>query len=251
MIYSSENKADLYRDGSYLERHPTWHIEDSPWKARQVLKLLDKHRLKPRTVSEIGCGAGEILNQLHSLLPDYTEFHGYEISPQAYELACRREKPRLHFHLKDLTQENVRFDLLLMIDVFEHVEDYLGFLRCCRSKGSYVVFHIPLDLSVRTIMSEHVLLLRRNKSGHLHYFTQKTALATLRDTGYEVVDYIYTAGAVELSGGSLKRKLARLLRRLLSMTSEPLSSKLLGGFSLLVLTRPIKDPATQRDFERR
>lgn len=231
----------MYHSGDYLEQNPTWHVQDSPWKAQQVLKLIEKHRLEPRTVCEVGCGAGEILNQLHNLLPSNTEFYGYEISSQAYELACRREKPRLRFYLKDLLQENAHFDLLLVIDVFEHVEDYMGFLKQLSSKASYALFHIPLELSVATVVRGHPLLTTRNNVGHLHYFTKGTALATLQDTGYEVIDYIYTGSGVELNRGTWKHKLARWPRGLAASISTSLTSKFLGGFSLLVLTKSSKD----------
>jgi len=50
--------------GNYLENNPTWHIEDSPWKAKQIFKMLNKNSINPKSIAEIGCGAGEILNQL-------------------------------------------------------------------------------------------------------------------------------------------------------------------------------------------
>lgn len=223
-------ESSIYQSGEYLHRHPTWDVEDSPWKARKIFELLQMYRLEPISVCEIGCGAGEILNQLYKLMPSDTEFHGYEISPQAYELAQHREKSRLHHYLKDLTQENILFDLLLVIDIFEHVDDYMGFLRQLRPKANYTLFHIPLDLSAQTVIRGHSLLHARSNVGHLHYFTKETALATLLDTGYEVIGYRFTAGSVELDKGPLKRKLAKLPRSLVASTSKPLAAKLLGGF---------------------
>src|SRR5215207_4119242 len=116
-------EPSIYRSGEYARSNPTWDVEDSPWKARQVLKMIEKHRLEAKSVCDVGCGAGEVLNQLHKLLPNDIEFYGYEISPQAYALASQREKPRLHYFLKDLTQEDAHFDLLLVIDIVEHVDD--------------------------------------------------------------------------------------------------------------------------------
>src|SRR4051812_7694396 len=87
----------IYEHGEYLEKNPSWHVEDSPWKAKQVLKMFGRNTLAPKSVCEVGCGAGEILNQLHGQLPPDVQFVGYEISPQAYAIAKHREKDRLSF----------------------------------------------------------------------------------------------------------------------------------------------------------
>jgi ubiquinone/menaquinone biosynthesis C-methylase UbiE len=79
-----------YASGSYLERNPTWHVEESSWKARQVLRMLDNHRLSPETVAEIGCGAGEVLRQLQLAMDSNCRFCGYDISPQAIAMCQTR-----------------------------------------------------------------------------------------------------------------------------------------------------------------
>ena len=89
---------DYVEDNSnYLHANPTWHVEDSPWKATQVLKLIERNQLQPKSIAEIGCGAGEILNQLYLRLDDKAiEFSGYEIAPDAYKLCMQRAKDRLN-----------------------------------------------------------------------------------------------------------------------------------------------------------
>ena len=52
--------------------NPNWHAEDSPWKADQIIKILDRNQLpKLKTVVEIGCGVGEILKQFQNKLPSH------------------------------------------------------------------------------------------------------------------------------------------------------------------------------------
>lgn len=64
------SEADkIYTDGTYFEKNPTWHIEDSAWKANQIQKILSQNKIKPKSICEIGCGAGEILKQLSYALP--------------------------------------------------------------------------------------------------------------------------------------------------------------------------------------
>jgi hypothetical protein len=227
---------NLYASGDYLELNPTWHVEESAWKAQQIEYMLRLHGLAPHTIAEIGCGAGEILRQLQTGMDVDCRFSGYDISPQAIELCQRRANERLHFYLKDLTHEpSAHFDLLLVMDVIEHLEDYYAFLRALRPRSHYAIFHIPLELSVQTILRPHALLDTQAAYGHLHYFTKEVALQALRNADYAVCDYCYTTRALDVPTNELRRRLLKLPRRVLFTLNGNLASRILGGFSLLVL----------------
>jgi SAM-dependent methyltransferase len=232
------NPSTIYENGTYLSHNPTWHEEDSLWKAKQIGKLLRKNNINPATVCEVGCGVGEVLNCLANEYGAEVVFTGYEVSPQAFAISKQKEKPNLHFFLKDLFDEkDASFDVVMAIDVLEHVEDYFGFLRNFRARGTYKVFHIPLDLSVQTVLRGSPILMGRASVGHIHYFTKETALATLKDTGYEVIDYFYTKNALELQNRGWKANLLKLPRRVLFSIHPDLTVRILGGFSLLVLAK--------------
>ncbi|MEZ0231140.1 MAG: class I SAM-dependent methyltransferase [Planctomycetota bacterium] len=228
---------DIYTRGGYLETHPDWHAEDSPWKARQILKLFERNGLSPKTIVEVGCGAGEILSQLHAQLPGDCTLRGYEISPQAFALCSKRESERLRFEHKDfLAEEGEPVDALLCIDVVEHVEDCFDFLRRLRTKARFKVFHVPLDLSLQSVLRGTPLVAGRSAGGHIHYFTKDVALSLLAESGYRVVDHFYTAGAIEAPGrGALKTLLARPVRRFSFAVHQDLAARVFGGFSLMVL----------------
>ncbi len=224
-----------YLDGSYLEHNATWHVEDSSWKAKQIASILSKNQVMPLSIGEVGCGAGEILRQLSLTLPN-ARFVGYELSPQAFQLCASRASDRISFKCCDIAAEDVELDLLLCIDVFEHVEDYFGFIRSLKPKASYKVFHIPLDLSVLALLTGSIV---RNRAtfGHLHYFMRETAISTLEDCGYEVIDHQFTPFFRELPAASIKSKLARIPRELIYRISANWMSRLVGGCSLIVLAK--------------
>lgn len=231
------NAGERYFDGAYLAHNPTWHAEHSPTKARWIDDILRRNKLEPRTIAEIGCGSGEILVELKKRRPE-AQFTGFEISPQAHAICSTKQAPGLEFRLEDLLQsESERFDLLLAIDVFEHVPDYMGFLKALRGKAEHMIFHIPLDLSVQALARATSFPVLRNQTGHLHYFFKDTALATLRDCGYEIVDWNYTRSSQELPGKGLRTKIANLPRKLMQLVSEDLSARFFGGYSLMVLAR--------------
>jgi 2-polyprenyl-3-methyl-5-hydroxy-6-metoxy-1,4-benzoquinol methylase len=233
-----ETFKEKYTSREYLNNNPTWHVQDSPWKAKQILKLINRNNLTPSSICEIGCGAGEILHQLYMQMDNDISFVGYEISPHAFELCKQRTEDRLNFKLENLFEDNnAFFDIIMAIDVLEHVEDYFGFLRNLHKKGKFAIFHIPLDLSVQTVLRISPILRGRKTVGHIHYFTKDTALATLKDAGFEIIDYFYTAGAIELSGKSIKSSVMKLPRRMAFNINEDLAVRMLGGYSLMVLTK--------------
>ncbi len=227
----------LYLNGEYLVSNPEWHVEESPWKARQILRILRQNHLTPKTICDVGCGAGEVLKQLQESLDGDCVFWGYDISPQAHELAKSRANEKLQFKLADFREENGNFfDLILVLDVIEHLEDYFGFLRQLKARSRYKIFHIPLDLSIQTVFRKNALLKRRDMYGHLHYFTKETAMQILRDASYEVMDYFYTPRSIELASGA-GEKVLKLPRKLCFAIHRDWAARLLGGFSLLILAR--------------
>lgn len=230
--------TEMYSTGAYLQRNPTWHTEHSPWKASKVIEMLEHSKLRPSTVCEIGCGAGEILRQLQSKLGDECELTGFDVSPQAYELCKSRANQRLRFVLGSPEDDDTIYDLVLVMDVIEHLEDYYTFLRMARARARHMVIHIPLDMCVNHLIRAKPLADLRRVVGHIHSFTMESALAVLRETGFRVLAHRYTAWSLELPPKSWRRRVLRVPRRVAYSVSPDLTVRLLGGFSLMVLAEP-------------
>jgi ubiquinone/menaquinone biosynthesis C-methylase UbiE len=215
----------------YVSQNPTWHAEDSPWKGRLVIDMLRGHGIDPASVCDVGCGAGGILAMLRA---EFTTARvvGYDVAPDAIRLARERHAD-VEFVCGDATKANARYDIVLAIDVFEHVEDCIGFLRALRRLGQRAVFHVPLDISALSAIRNFPIYHWRTV-GHLHSFTKDTALATIEHAGYRVVDWRYTRSGTEYMK-SFRQKLAWLPRKLLFALQPDLSVRILGGSSLIVL----------------
>lgn len=228
---------EIYLDGTYLKMDPTWGQWSSSWKASQISRMITRNQLELETVCEVGCGAGEVLRQLQSKMNADCTFYGYDVSPQAIELCKGKENERLHFKLGDITREkHAFFDLVMVIDVLEIVDDYLGLLREIRSKGDYKIFHIHLNMTVQRLFRQFTLV-QLIQEGHVHFFSKATALQTLKYAGYEILDYCYTGKAVDLPTNRMSRQLMKLPRRLAYAIHKDLAVSLFGGWELLVLAR--------------
>jgi cyclopropane fatty-acyl-phospholipid synthase-like methyltransferase len=229
----------FYTSNEYLKNNPTWHIEDSVWKAKQRLKIMKNNNLHPNSICEIGCGAGEILHQLFSQMNNNISFVGYEISPEAFNLCSQRKTSRLDYKLANLFEESsAYYDIVMAIDVIEHIEDCFDFLRLLKKRGDYKILHIPLEISVQTVLRKSPIIKGRKKFGHIHYFSKETALEMLKDTGYEIIDCFYTPSTIDLPAGkSIKSLLLKLPRKIGYKINPNLTVRILGGYSLMVLAK--------------
>ena len=244
---ASSLKDRLYTEGGYRELNPRWHAVDSAWKAERIAACLSANAVEFTSCVEVGCGAGQVLAQLAARIPG-KRYTGYDISPDAAAL-WGSAPAAVTYRVGDFLATDERYDLLLLIDVFEHIEDYMSFLRRLSMRAQWFVFHIPLEMHLSALLRDRQLHTRQ-QVGHLHYFSRATALATLEDTGYRIVQAQYTNLSQETQEGRRGlTRLANLVRAGAQAVSVDLAAKLLGGYSLLVLCHSARpdEPAPRPD----
>jgi len=141
------------------------------WARRQILRRLVRSVFAPsrkRVILDVGCGPGE---NISSLAQDY-ECHGIDTSREAIETA-RRRHPEVQFTC-GLAPEAVsdvarRADLVLIMDVLEHLEDpraLLAELVEAVEPGTYFMVTVPAGPH---LWSEHDFTV-----GHHRRYTKET-----------------------------------------------------------------------------
>jgi SAM-dependent methyltransferase len=221
----------MYHDGSYLSRNPDWHETGAAWKAAQVLTLLGDQNLRPESIVDIGCGTGGVLDVISGALGG-ARLVGYDPSSQAVKMIGRSD--RIELRVGTSRDVHERYELLLSLDVFEHVEDYIGFLRSLRPIAEWFIFHIPLDISAQSVVRERPLIAARSTVGHLHYFTRRTALGSLETAGFDIVcDRLLLPS--DMPDRRARTRIANIPRNLGRRLAPQLSARVLGGSTLLVL----------------
>jgi len=81
------------------------------------------------------------------------------------------------------------------------------------------------------------LIKDRQRFGHIHYFTKETALQLLSDLDYNIIDWFYTAVALDLPSTNFKNVVMRIPPRVLYSINMDAAVRLLGGYRLLILTK--------------
>jgi cyclopropane fatty-acyl-phospholipid synthase-like methyltransferase len=228
---------NLYESGAYALTNPTWHEEDAPWKAGHIEDILRNNDVPSTSICEVGCGTGEILLNLSKRFPE-SQLCGYEIARHAYERAQAKTTSRVRFVHGDILEADAGgFDVVILADVIEHVENYIAFLKRIKDVAEFKILHVPLDLSVQSVLRSRPIMNLRANVGHIHYFFKETILSTLIDCGYSIVDHRYTASRLELPNQALSSRLMRLPRRIAYSIDRDLAVRVFGGYSLLILAR--------------
>jgi predicted TPR repeat methyltransferase len=226
---------NIYNDGTYLQNNPNWHEEDAVFKSDRIIDLIERNKIDIKNIAEIGCGTGEIIIQLATHFKNINQFYGFDISADAIHIAKQKERDKIKFENKDISIDSQYFDLILIIDVIEHIENYFQFLSGISTKSKYTLFHIPLDISIRTLFKEKMLIESKESVGHIHNFTEEFILSILNDYGFEIIDKKYTEPSFD--GKGFKQKIVKTLQKTLYKISPRFCSKTMGGCSIMVLTK--------------
>lgn len=205
---------------NYGARHPHWHAADAEAKAKAVVRLVRQSGSTPRSVLDVGCGPGFVMDALAARWPG-AELVGVEPSP------IPAGRPDIHQGTLEDHPE-LRAELVCALDVMEHTEDDVAFLRSLSQRGSWVILRIPLDISLVDGLTGRTQA-HRHTYGHRFAYTRRRALERVSSAGLEVVDDAYHAMA---HGGRLSG-----LRAWGSRRWPHLTYRLLGGASLMVLAR--------------
>lgn len=239
-----EDKNSIYKSGEYTNKNPDYHSEDSPWKWSNFQKVLEKNKDKFninefKNIAEIGCGVGQILeNGISSkIFNEYVNFEGWDINPDAIEIA-KKLSPNISFYAEDMFNDPKIYDLIICADVFEHVEDYYGFLDKISKKSKYILFNIPLDINLVSLLRQNSIYKDTyDKVGHIHHFTKGTALLAIRHSGLDIVDAVYAKHRLKRKSLNMKGKFLYIPQLILDFLNEDIASSVLGGSSLVVLAK--------------
>ncbi len=225
---------NIYTSGQYLAQNPGFHEEDAGWKAALVIAMVRKQGWQVESLAEVGCGSGKVLQLVQQALPG-VPCSGYDISPQGIARAGAWTNDHLHFYEADFIRDGAPADLLLMMDVLEHIPDYYGFLQGLQQKANRFIFHIPLDASCRSLLKPQVLLQQRQSVGHIHYFSKEMVWWMLADCGYRICDWQYTKPRTDIDRATgFIRWVKKQLRNASFALFPDWSAKCWGGYSVII-----------------
>lgn len=171
-----------------MERHPVYGlaVPEKGWvpalryslRRDRVLQLAAD--LPPGRALEVGCGAGALLPDLAAL---GFACEALETSESAFELATyvNRDLPQVRVHRAPRPDWEGRFDLLVSLEVLEHIEDDAGTLAQWRSwlrPGGRMLLSVPARMARWSPTDVW--------AGHFRRYERQGLLDLLARSGFEV-----------------------------------------------------------------
>ena len=122
---------------SKLSQHD-WYYESDKWEFDRAIELVQK--MRPKSILEIGCGAGEFLQKISSGV-EYSL--GLDFNEAA--LTTARQKG-LNVRNEDVRNLNDSFDMIVLFEVLEHLESPYDIMTAIKSKlnpGGTLIIAVP------------------------------------------------------------------------------------------------------------
>ena len=183
--------TDIYNDNSYFKKNPTLHTEDSEFKFQNIKRFLSSIEIKNNRVKilDIGGGAGII----GKLVIEYflergivVTFHALDLSTKMLEIQLKNNpqiKKTINSSINECTELN--HDLVLMIDVIEHIEGKEDTAKILNKLGKNIIYNIPIEINFFDILkylksSFRYYKRQKKRWGHIHFFSFTSSQSFLR-----------------------------------------------------------------------
>lgn len=174
------------------------------WKAANFLNLLLRNDFNQfESACEIGGAEGILLNTLDQVIT-IKSLHNYDIS-NTFCIAGKNLFPKIDFINQDFNRSPSFYDLVLLSDIIEHIENDDEFLHTVSKFSNYLLIKVPIEKVVINSQFFHAITLRRKPlrfkyglthiNGHLRGYAisdiKKTLSKYFQIIDYEVSDVAY------------------------------------------------------------
>jgi ubiquinone/menaquinone biosynthesis C-methylase UbiE len=183
---------NIYNDRTYVCNNPSLHTEDSQFKFENIESLLNDVPIRNGhlRILDVGGGAGLLGLYVHRYFENrnvMVTMHALDLSEEMLKLQklnnANLEKV-FNCGIENFSERN--YDLVLMIDVIEHIPDYSLAAETLNRISNYVIYNIPIEINasdlLRNVFNKFTFYREQTRLlGHLHFFSYIRAKSFLKD----------------------------------------------------------------------
>ena len=191
---------DIYQSGEYIDKNPTLHDEDASFKVNNIINIfessIDLKQKKKIKILDIGGGNGSVGFLFSQYLKEKRyefEFHAIDMSEEMLKIQKKCNPFLKQIFFGDIKNLNDKYDLVLLIDVIEHIEDYKIFTNNLKEISSYAIYNIPIEKNLFDLFRNFYFKGKYYKNqfttlGHVNFFSFKSAIFYL-NSNFKLLNY--------------------------------------------------------------
>lgn len=204
-----ERIRDLYLKDEYIKKNPSLHEEDSEWKIGKIILLIDKLIKKNYINSneinllDVGGGAGLILKEISNYIERVYSIrvnrYALDLSPGMLAVQ-EKNNPSARLLNEDICRTSLRnkeIDIVLMIDVIEHIPDSVKALKELGRISRFAIFKVPIE---DNLISNVWNFLKQGQPrqnaigtiGHINIYNPITLKHQIEQNGGSILKSFYT-----------------------------------------------------------
>lgn len=179
-----------------------YQIKDLPGSSHETVKRIIS-QVSPTKILDVGAGSGFIGRWITTELNGSIDTTGVDTDPQSREYS-EKFYNKFHSNLGEVQDDD--FDMVLMMDLIEHLSDPAAFLQNCRklcAKQHHIVISVP---NIAHFIIRLMLLVGyfpKMERGpldktHLQFFTISTLKELLASVNLHIKQWHYTIFPIEL-----------------------------------------------------
>ncbi|MEQ8754071.1 MAG: class I SAM-dependent methyltransferase [Coleofasciculus sp. G1-WW12-02] len=181
-LYDSMDEYIRRRDPASYENKRI-ELEVKYFKIPNLVEVLPKE-FKYSSVAEIGCATGELIGTFPG--SDIKRRVGFDISSLNI-LSARKKFPQVTFYNNDFRLSAEKFDLVILSDILEHVEDDVEFLQAAAQMGKLLLVNLPLEKCLINLFRNYGF---DDPSGHLRSYSLKDGLQLFENADLLTLKYL-------------------------------------------------------------
>jgi len=161
------------------------------WKLKYLEELIKANNIEAqlKTVVEIGCATGVLLNEFLSTNSSISKI-GFDISDENINSA-KQQYPSINFQnspIQDFMEVNkdIDIDIVILSDILEHVENDVEFLNIAGRYSKYVLINLPIEKVPEYEGREYGV---DDIEGHLRAYSVDDAIKMCENAGVKIIEY--------------------------------------------------------------
>jgi len=226
----------------YYVKNNNFHRENKNEKISEIIKILE-NKDKPKSVLDIACGAGDILKIIAKKY-NIERGVGIDISKLAIKEARKDldKNQNLEFLEMDIFNYKInnKFDLALMMDIVEHIEDDKNFLEFISNLANSFIIKVPIENVFINKFLKFISFGKINacnetyeKYGHIHHYSRKDFIDLLKQIEFFEIIEINNMPMPKRS--RILWEIVRILGLPIWFLNQKIYQKIIGGFLVVYI----------------